>query len=247
MTLSSYSVTVKESLECADIKKKCCRRTFTDTVRYFDDSEGSDFKLNSILDKIKCTNCLKEFLAASFVSRGSITDPEKQNHLDFSFSNNEECDVVSRALELAGFLPKRTSRRGRAVLYFKDNDTIGDLLAFLGATKAAFDVMNTKIVKEIRNNANRLVNCDTANIEKAINASQKYVDAITFIKAHGGLETLPSELYEAAHLRLSLPQASLSELASKCNPPITKSGMKHRLEKLLSAADELKNRLSQNN
>jgi len=106
--------------------------------------------------------------------------------------------------------------------------------------------MNSKIVKEIRNNANRLVNCDTANIEKAISASQKYVDAIDFIRLHGGLEALPAELYEAADLRITLPQASLSELASKCNPPITKSGMKHRLEKLLAAADDLKTRLTQN-
>ena len=134
-------------------------------------------------------------------------------------------------------------RREKHVLYFKDNDTIGDLLAYLGATKAAFDVMNSKIVKEIRNNANRLVNCDTANIEKVLNASQKYVDAIDFIKLHGGLDTLPSELYEAAKLRIDFPQASLNELALKSNPPITKSGMKHRLEKLLSAADELKTRL----
>ena len=243
MTRLSYSASVKEALTGAEIKKKCCKHTYSDTLKYFDKNTYTEFALQDVLDRVKCEKCQKEFLSAVFISRGSITDPEKRNHLDFSFSNEHDADTVEEVLRNIGFSPKHTMRREKHVLYFKDNDTIGDLLAYLGATKAAFDVMNSKIVKEIRNNANRLVNCDTANIEKVLNASQKYVDAIDFIKLHGGLDTLPSELYEAAKLRIDFPQASLNELALKSNPPITKSGMKHRLEKLLSAADELKTRL----
>ncbi len=239
----SYSASVKEVLTEAEYKKKCCKRLFADVCDHFSNESTFRESLEEILRLCKCQNCQKAFIAACFICRGSMTDPEKQNHLDFTFNTEEERDTVAAALTDIGFTAKTTVRKGKSVLYFKDNDSISDLLAFLGATKAAFDVMNTKIVKEVRNNANRLVNCDTANIEKAISASQKYVDAISFIKEHGGIETLPSELSEAAHLRESLPQASLSELASKCNPPITKSGMKHRLEKLLSAAEELRSRL----
>lgn len=240
----SYSASVKQSLAEAEIKKKCCRHMFSDTAAAFESEENTAEKLKALLERAeKCDGCLRHFLAACFVTRGSMTDPEKRNHLDFSFSEDAESDVVFDALCRAGFDPKRTMRRSRAVVYFKDNDTIGDVLAYLGATRAAFDVMNAKIVNDIRNNTNRLVNCDTANIEKALNASRRYVDAVNFIKEHGGTESLPRELCEAAKLRLDFPQASLGELASKCSPPITKSGMKHRLEKLLAAAEELRGRL----
>jgi len=239
----SYSTSVKEALSDAEIKKKCCKRTFSDVLNFFNSDNTSAEILKEIHEKGKCPNCSKEFLAAVFISSGSITDPEKRNHLDFSFTDSKLSLTVKKVLVDSGFSPKETVRQGRSVLYFKDNDTIGDLLAFLGATKAAFDVMNTKIVKELRNNANRVMNCDVANIEKALAASQKYLDAISFINEHGGLEALPTELFEAAELRMTFQQASLSELASKCNPPITKSGMKHRLEKLLAAAEDLRSRL----
>lgn len=240
---SSYSASVKQNLAEAEIKKKCCRRMFADTLAAFDAVSCAERLSVLYSETVRCDLCLKYFLSACFIARGSLTHPEKRNHLDFSFSDTDECELVFEALSRAGFEPKRTMRRERIVLYFKDNDTIGDILAYLGATRAAFDVMNAKIVNDIRNNTNRLVNCDTANIEKALNASRKYVDAVNFIKEHGGLESLPRELYEAAELRLMLPQASFGELASKCNPPITKSGMKHRLEKLLAASEELRSRL----
>ena len=173
---------------------------------------------------------------------GGVTDPQKRYHLDFTVSNETDRDAIVDALERVGFTAGTTLRKEKFVVYFKDNDVISDLLAFLGATSAAFDVMNSKIMKEVRNNANRLVNCDTANITKALNASQKYLEAIAYIKENGGLTALPSELREAAELRETYKQASLNELAGKCQPPITKSGMKHRLEKLLAHAEELKAR-----
>lgn len=244
--IKSYSASLRTTLKEAEIKKKCCRRTFHDTCDYLSQNIERVNSLREILDHVKCEKCIKEFIAAAFIHCGSITDPEKRNHLDFIFSDSADQEAVADALITSGFEPKLSTRRGRPILYFKDNDTISDLLAYLGATKAAFDVMNSKIMKEIRNNANRQVNCDTANIEKAISASQKYVDAISFLSEHGGLEALPGELFEAAELRINNPQSSLSELGSKCSPPITKSGMKHRLEKLISAAEDLKSRLNQN-
>ena len=197
---------------------------------------------NEVFDDMKCDICLKEFLKASFLICGNITDPAKRYHLDFSSSNKSVADIITSALEKAGFYPGQSKRKNSFVVYFKDSDTISDLLAYIGATSSAFEIMNGKIIKEVRNNANRLVNCDTANIEKTLNASQKYIEAIEYIKSREAMSTLPSELREVSELRIEFTQASLNELASKCQPPITKSGMKHRLEKILQYAEELKHR-----
>ena len=242
MATKSFSAETKEALEKTDIKKKCCKRIYSGVAESLSSNSQQSKSLIDIYSKLKCENCLKEFIKAVFISCGTVTDPTKRYHLDFSFSDVETLDIMSEALANAGFPVVVTQRKNRKVIYFKDSDTISDLLAFMGAVTAAFEVMNSKIVKDVRNNANRLVNCDTANIEKAISASQKYLDAIEYIKASGGFTALPGELRQAANIRVDFPQASLSELASKCQPPITKSGMKHRLEKLLAHAEELKNR-----
>ncbi len=239
MARVSFSASVKEALMNTDIKKKCCRRSFSDASSLFQKNEGFYMTPCQVLDSLRCDGCMREFLKAAFISCGSVTAPEKRNHLDYTFADTELYNAVKIALENAGFFFGETTRRGKSVLYLKDNDVIGDFLAYIGATRAAFDVMNTKIMKELRNNANRQVNCDTANIEKAISASQKYIEAIEYLKEKGAIATLPPELREAAELRETYSQASLTELAKKCRPAITKSGIKHRLEKLLTAAEEL--------
>lgn len=240
--VKSFSALTKETLASLEPKKKCCKRVYAETVNSLDKSKTGEMSTSEVFGKFKCDNCLKEFLRGAFVASGSVTDPEKRYHLDFTFEDYSDAEIVSEALESAGFEPKTTMRREKHVVYFKDNDMIGDFLAYIGANKAAFDMMNSKIVKDVRNNANRLVNCDTANIEKAIAASQKYVEAIKYIEEVGAMSSMPGELREAAELRVKFIQAPLSELASKCQIPITKSGMKHRLEKILKYAEDLKSR-----
>ncbi len=241
MMTPSFNKETKIALSKIEIKKKCCKRTFLDTAEALADSERT-LTVQTILNNVRCDNCINEFLRSAFISVGAVTDPQKRYHLDFTVSNEQDRDVIVEALDRIGFTAGTTLRKGKFVVYFKDNDIISDLLAYLGATTAAFEVMNSKIMKEVRNNANRLVNCDTANISKALNASQKYLEAIAYIRDNGGLTVLPAELREAAELRETHKQASLNELAAKCQPPITKSGMKHRLEKLLAYAEELKAR-----
>lgn len=241
MKTLSFNKETKEALSKIEIKKKCCKRTFSDTVLSLSGADNT-ITATTVLDNVRCDSCVNEFLRAAFIVVGGVTDPEKRYHLDFTLSSEEDRNAIINALERAGFTAGVTVRKDKYVAYFKDNDVISDLLVYLGATKSAFDVMNTKIMKEVRNNANRLVNCDTANITKALNASQKYLEAIAYIKENGGITALPSELREAAQLREAYKQASLNELAGKCQPPITKSGMKHRLEKLLGHAEELKAR-----
>ena len=131
-----------------------------------------------------------------------------------------------------------TLRKGRHILYLKDSTAIEDFLVSIGAQNAAFDVMNTKIMNDFRNSVNRQVNCDTANIKKQLATSQKYIEAIRWLMETGKLEILPEELRTTAKLRMENDQLSLSDLAKLTNPPVTKSGMKHRLEKILSFAAE---------
>lgn len=241
MARNSFSNETKEYLNKTEPKKKCCRRVLSNTIAAL--SSQSDSPLLDLKD-VKCDNCRHEFLKGAFISKGNLTDPQKRYHLEYSLSNENERDLIKNELINAGFTPGEAVRKGKYILYFKDSDTISDLLAYLGATNTAFEIMNSKIVKEIRNNANRLVNCDTANIEKAINASQKYVEAIEYLRQCGGIEELPAELRETADLRINNIQASIAELASKTTPPISKSGMKHRLEKILSHAEDLKRKNS---
>ena len=115
-----------------------------------------------------------------------------------------------------------------------------DFLAYIGASAAAFDIMNAKIVKEFRNSVNRQVNCDTANIEKQLEASKKYVDAIRYLTETGAITKLPENLQQTARLRLENEQVSLAELGNLCEPKVSKSGMKHRMEKLLEYAESIR-------
>lgn len=128
----------------------------------------------------------------------------------------------------------KAGRRGeRYLLYLKSSGEIEDFLALTGATRAAFDLMNAKIVREVRGNANRQMNCDMANISKSLAAAQQYTDAILEIFHRGYEIRLPEELRETARLRLENPQASMAELGHLHSPPISKSGVKHRLDKIL--------------
>lgn len=242
MSQISFGAQTKKLLLKLEPKKKCCRRIFELTKTAFENHSADYVSLKEILNSEKCDSCHKEFLRAAFIYCGSVTDPSKRYHLDFTLISKDAAFLLAEALEAAGFEPKISRRNDKTVIYFKDSDTISDVLAYIGATTSAFEIMNEKIVKEVRNNANRLVNCDTANIGKAISASHKYIEAIEYIKSREAFSTLPAELREAAELRYNNTQSSLNELANKCQPPITKSGMKHRLEKILSYAEELKAR-----
>ena len=130
-------------------------------------------------------------------------------------------------------------RGGSAVIYFKQSEHIEDLLTTIGAPAAAMDIMTAKVDKEIRNGANRAMNCDMANVNKTIDAALEQKNAIQRLQENGRLERLPEKLRQTALLRLQYPEMSLSQLAEKCAPPVTKSCMNHRMRKLLEEAKKL--------
>lgn len=182
--------------------------------------------------------CQASFLRGAFLAGGSVTDPEKRYHLELATTHfNVSREAYSLLLEL-GFSPKDTVRNGSSILYFKQSDYIEDFLTFLGAPVCAMGVMEAKVEKDMKNKINRIVNCDTANMSKVVDAAQAQISAIHRLREQGRLETLPDKLKQTALLRLDNPDAKLSELAQLVKPPITKSAMNHRMRKLMELAKE---------
>ena len=143
-------------------------------------------------------------------------------------------------LQECGYPPKSLSRGGSLITYFKQSDHIEELLTRIGAPAAAMEVMAAKVEKEMRNTVNRRVNCDAANVDKAVAASREQVEALTRLTDAGVVATLPVKLQEVAVARLLQPELSLSELAETFDPPLTKSCLNHRMRKLMELAGKEK-------
>lgn len=180
------------------------------------------------------------FLRGVFVSCGSVTDPNKEYHLEFVLPENERSKVLAAFITEHGMAIKSTLRYKNTVLYFKTSEHIEDFLTYIGAGNRALEIMQIKIEKDIRNHANRCVNCDSANLDKTVAASEKSRRDIELIIEKKGLDALPPELRETARLRLDNPESSLSELCVLHKSEISRSGLNHRLKKLSVIAEELR-------
>jgi len=177
--------------------------------------------------------CRTAFLRGAFLAGGSVTDPRKGYHLELTTSHlsvSREMEALMREMELEA---KASMRHGSAVIYFKQSDRIEDLLTSIGAPLSAMEVMNAKLEKDLRGSVNRRVNCDAANLDKAVEAAMTQVEAIRRLEEEGRMALLPDKLRETAALRLAHPEDTLSQLAERCSPPVTKSTLNHRLRKLV--------------
>lgn len=183
--------------------------------------------------------CRAAFFRGCFFAGGSLTDPEKRYHLELTSSHLQASRELEVLLRESGYPPKSVSRNGSTVTYFKQSDQIEDFLTFIGAPAAAMRIMSTKVEKGIRNSVNRRLNCDSANLDKAVEAAQSQGAAIRKLESAGRLRELPDKLRETAALRLAHPELSLSELAEAFDPPVTKSCLNHRLRKLVELAEGL--------
>ena len=183
--------------------------------------------------------CRASFLRGCFFAGGSITDPSKRYHLELTGSHLQASRELEVLLRESGYPPKSVTRNGSVVTYFKQSDQIEDFLTLIGAPVAAMHIMSTKLEKGIRNSVNRRLNCDSANLDKAVEAAQSQGAAIRRLEAAGRLKDLPDKLRETAALRLEYPELSLSELAETFDPPVTKSCLNHRLRKLVELAEGL--------
>ena len=181
--------------------------------------------------------CRASFLRGAFLAGGSVTDPWKSYHLELATSHHSVSREVLALMRELDQEPKSAQRKGNAVIYFKQSEKIEDFLTCTGAPLAAMEVMNAKLERDLRGSVNRRVNCDAANLDKAVEAAQSQIKAIRSLLERTGLEDLPPKLSEAARLRLDNPDLTLTELAALCDPPITKSSLSHRLKKLAELAE----------
>ncbi|MBR5490956.1 MAG: DNA-binding protein WhiA [Oscillospiraceae bacterium] len=178
--------------------------------------------------------CRTSFIRGAFLAGGSITDPEKRYHLELVTDHmNVSRETYSMLLEM-GFEPHDTTRAGHYITYFKQSEAIEDFFTTIGAANAAMEIMEAKIEKGMRNSINRKVNCDSANADKIVSAAAAQLDKIRYLDREVGLDNLPMDLQEVAFLRIANPEASLSDLAMLSDPPVSKSGINHRLRKLMA-------------
>lgn len=178
-------------------------------------------------------HCRTAFLRGAFLAGGSVTDPAKGYHLEIATSHYYVNRELTALLLEAGFSSKETTRKSNYLTYFKQSERIEDFLTNLGAPVSAMEVMNAKVEKHLRGSVNRRVNCDAANLDKAVEAAQEQLKAIRVLEERGMLQELPDKLKEVVDLRAAHPEYTLAQLAELCQPPITKPAMSHRLKKLV--------------
>lgn len=227
----TYTRQVRDFLLTVKDKKKCCKNAAKSAAEFV--TSGS------IIDRgiFKCDECRYAFLREVFVCCASVNSPEKSNHLEFKLKNEPDADELCIFLRECGLEGKVSHRKNTYIVYFKDGDTIFEILSIIGANKFAFEMINTQIEKQIRNDCNRVANCEIANAKKTADASARVMNAIKELEKDGLLETLPEKLLETALLKKDNPDASLSTLAEMHAVPVTRSCVNHRLEKIVSIAE----------
>ncbi len=185
-------------------------------------------------------NSLSVFLAGIFFICGSISDPYKEYHLEFTVPEETLYSDLHDILLNIGINGRKTQRKGMNVLYIKDSENIEDILTFIGAQQSTIELMNIKIYKDVRNKANRIANCDSANIDKVIAAAAKQIEDINLIIKNNKFESMSPDLKEVAELRLENPEMTLQEIGEQLKKPIGRSGTARRFQKIAKIAEEIK-------
>ena len=196
---------------------------------------GSETSLQIDPGLIRCQTCVSAYISTAFLCGGTVTDPQKEYNLEFLTGRTN--------LE---FAPHRTRRNGVNLIYVKSSASVERILAFMGAAEASARMNAQKAVKQLRNQINRQTNCDTANLGKTARANAQTTRAIRFLQEQGALETLPEVLQQAAAIRMENPDLSLTALCACFDPPVSKSGLSHRMKKLEALAEDLRRRLEEN-
>ncbi len=182
----------------------------------------------------------REKIVTAFLKAGSISDPSRFYHLEFVCESEEEAEELKAAIEDFGLSPGIMQRKDRYVVYIKDSEAIADMLIILGATNAVLEFENIRILKSMKEQVQRTVNCETHNISKTVSAAVRQLEDINVIIEHGAYDELPEGLKEVADLRLRYPDASLKELAAMLNDT-GKSGINHRFRRLAGIANSIRN------
>ncbi len=207
-----------------------------DKIKSFTGGIGTDN-----LKDLKGNDCAS-VIAGVFLAVGSVTDPNKEYHMEFVLPGVELCNALGLMfIENFSILAKHVTRKRSEIVYIKESENIEDMLTLMGASKSTLEMMNVKILKNVRNKVNRVMNCENANIERTVMASEKLIEDIELIEKTVGLDTLPDDISLTARLRYENPELTLKELGELFVPKISKSGVNHRLEKIKSVAENIRN------
>ena len=197
-----------------------------------------DIEIEEILklEIIKKDDIIKALIRGVFLGCGSVNNPESKYHLEMNFNDNQKASFVKYACELFDLKAKILDTK----LYLKEGEEISNFLAFIGANNSVLKFEEIRVLRELKNNINRKVNCETANLNKTINAAVNIIEDINYIKSKGKFDELDEQLKEIANLRIENPEIALKDLGNLLPNKLGKSGVKYRLDKLHKIAEELK-------
>lgn len=182
----------------------------------------------------------KAVIRGVFLGSGSVNNPENNYHLEISLVTEENAYFVADILKKYHIEPKVLQKKNKISIYMKDSECISKFLALIGATRAVLKFEDVRVVRNIKNNVNRKVNCETANLNKIVNSAVKQIEDIQYIMKQDTFYKMPENLQEMAMIRMQNPEASLEELGKLLEKPISKSGVNHRLKAIEKWAMELK-------
>lgn len=202
-------------------------------------NQNIDLEENFNTKILNNTCCKRAYIKGSFLCNGYISEPEKSYHLEFTNLSFCQAEDLKQLLLSFQIFAKSIEKKNYFIVYIKEAEQIVNLLNIIEAHKALLEFENIRIVKDLRNNINRIVNCEAANLNKIISNSVKQKQDILFIQKKIGLNSIPTQLSQVAKLRLKYPEASLKELGEMLSPPISKSGVNHRMKKIKKIADSL--------
>ena len=241
MVNNSFCAGVKSAVKEIIPKRGCCRKTAEMLERAL--SYPADYgKAAECAGRFFCHDCAYVYLRICFIEFGTVTDPHKSYHLELSFPDEKLRDTAGDVILSCGLEPKRGMRRERYILYFKSSEQILDFLGLIGASDAVYEMTNLKLLKEATIGINRQNNFETANMQKTVKANLGYVSAVKYLIDSGNFDSLPDDLHETASLRLEYDTASMAELGRLHSPSISKSGVKHRLDKLVQISENIKSK-----
>ena len=224
MSYSSYSNQIKQLLlDSQKDREQCCVLAF---------KAGRAEQFGDFI----CPNCKKTFFGGLFLACGSVSNPQGAYHLEFALADETFATKIQAVLQSENMLFKSVKRRKQHVLYLKSSEQIEDFLYYINAEKFSFEMMETKILKSVRNNANRSRNFESANLDKMSRASAEQIAAIEHLQSIGKFDTLPKELKQTAILRLENIEMSLTEIGEASEPVVTKSAITHRMRKIMDLA-----------
>lgn len=235
--IEKYAILMRRVFDL-DISKSISVEDTRHIMETFKWTELEGATTNNLMLQNTC--CKRAFIRGVFLAAGSMSDPNKSYHFEIVCHTIEQAKQVQEVMRSFDTDAKVVERKGHQVVYLKEGSQIVDMLNVMEAYVALMNLENVRILKEVRNSINRKVNCETANINKTVNAAVKQVEDIEFLRDRVGFDNLPENLREMAFLRLEYPEATLKELGGYLDPPVGKSGVNHRLRKLSAMAEDLR-------